>query len=105
MDRSSAIYLIGETHEKDAIGQYISTETSKRVFCDVRSVTRTEWFDAGRDGHKPAYCFVMFAPDYSGEELVEYNGRRYAVYRTYIGRNEQIELYAEEKGGKSAGKS
>lgn len=99
MDRSNVISLIAETRTQDEIGQYISTETERQVYCDVWSVSRQEWFDAGRDGLKPAYVFVMFAPDYAGETIVEYDGKRYGIYRTYVGRNERIELYAEEKGG------
>ncbi len=99
MDRSNVISLISETWTQDEIGQSISTETPRQVFCDVRSVSRQEWFDAGRDGLKPAFVFVMFAPDYEGEKIVEYDGKRYGIYRTYVGRNERIELYVEEKGG------
>lgn len=99
MNRSSVIYLISETFSQDEIGQFVSTETKKQVFCDVKSVTRAEWFDAGRDGHKPSFAFVMFAPDYENEQIIEYEGSRYGVYRTYVDKNEQIELYAEEKGG------
>lgn len=100
MDRSNVINLIQETpRTQDAIGQFISHETSRQVFCDVRSVTRNEWFEAGKDGFNPTFVFVMFAPDYQGEKIVEYNDRRYGIYRTYVGRNERIELYAEEKGG------
>lgn len=99
MDRSNVIYLISETKSQDAIGQYVSEEARKMVYCDVRSVSMTEWFDAGRDGMKPSLCFIMFAPDYEGEKIVEYNGKRYGIYRTYVGRNERIELYTEEKGG------
>lgn len=99
MDRSSVIKLISETYAQDAIGQYIPTEIEKQVFCDVRSVSRAEWFDAGRNGLHPEYVFTMFAPDYSDEKIIEYNGKRYGVYRTYAGRNEQLELYVESKGG------
>ncbi len=99
MDRSSVIKLISMTYTQDAIKQYVETETEREVFCDVRSVTRAEWFDAGRNGMQPIYIFTMFAPDYQGEKVVEYNGQRYGVYRTYLGRNETIELYVEEKGG------
>ena len=99
MDRSSVITLIGETRTQDSIRQWISTETPRQVYCDVRSVTREEWFEAGRNGLQPVYVFVMFEPDYQGEKIVEYNGKRYGIYRTYRGRNEQIFLYAEEKGG------
>lgn len=99
MDRSNVIYLINESYTPDEIGQYIATETKRMVFCDVRSVSRSEWFDAGRNGLHPEYLFTMFAPDYKGEKIVEYDGNRYGVYRTYVGKNEQLELYVESKGG------
>lgn len=99
MDRSNVIILISETSTQDDIGQYIATETRKQVYCDVRSVSRSEWFEAGRDGLQPSFVFTMFAPDYEGEKIVEFNGHRYGIYRTYVARNEKIELYVEEKGG------
>ena len=42
---------------------------------------------------------TMFRYDYNGEPIVEYNGQRYSIYRTYIGKNDMIELYVERKGG------
>ena len=99
MDRSNVINLIKETYTQDADYDFDQSETKRQVFCDVKSITRSEWFEAGRVGMQPAYCFILFAPDYEGEKIVEYEGRRYGVYRTYIGRNERLELYTEEKGG------
>ena len=99
MDRSNVIKLISGNYTQDEIGQFITEETSRLVFCDVRSITREEWFNAGRNGLKPSYVFIVFEPDYQGEKIVEFNGIRYGVYRTYRGRNEQMELYVEEKGG------
>lgn len=99
MDRSNIIYLISEEHYQDEFGQFHSAEIKKQVYCDVRSITRAEWFDAGRNGLQPTFIFTMFEPDYSGEKIVEFEGRRYGIYRTYRSRNEQIELYVEEKGG------
>ena len=99
MDRSNVIKLISETYTQDSIGQYTSVETAKQVFCDVRSVSRSEWFEAGRDGLQPSFVFVIFAPDYEGEKIVEFEGNRYSVYRTYVAKNEQLELYVEEQGG------
>lgn len=99
MDRSNVINLIQLTHSQDNIGQYVDSEIRKQVFCDVRSVSRSEWFDAGREGLQPSFVFIMFRPDYSGEKIIEYDGHRYGIYRTHVRRNEQIELYAEEKGG------
>lgn len=75
---------------------WISTE----VFCDVRSITRTEWFEAGRNGiEHPAFIFIINRNEYSGEPIVEYNGQWYGVYRTYAAKNEDLELYCEAKGG------
>lgn len=99
MDRSNIINLIAETFTQDDIGQYVPVETSRQVFCNRKYVTRTEWFEAGRNGHQPAFCFEMFAPDYENELIVEFEGKRYGVYRTYLAQNETIELYVEEKGG------
>lgn len=99
MDRSNVINLISQTYEIDEIGQRVPVETSRTVFCDVRSITRAEWFDAGRNGMQPTYIFTMFAPDYENEKIVEFNGHRYGVYRTFRARNEVMEVYVEEKGG------
>lgn len=99
MDKSSSIKLIKEIQTQDEIGQYITSESIKEVFCNVKSITRTEWFEAGRSGFKPALMFIIFEYDYEGESIVEYQGKRYGVYRTYIARDEQMELYVQEMGG------
>lgn len=107
MDRSSVITLIKKTYTTDAIGQQVAIETSRTVFCDLRSVTRNEWATAGQLGLNPELVAVMFAPDYQGEEIVEITeGRsavRYGVYRTYLDRNEALELYLEKKAGVTNG--
>lgn len=100
MDRSDVINLIQETQTQNSFGGWDVVETSQEVFCDVRSITQTEWFEAGRSGiDHPAYTFVINRNEYSGEKIVEYNGQRYGVYRTYEARNENLELYVEAKGG------
>ena len=99
MDRSNVITLISVTKSQDDYGVWRETEAQRDVFCDVGSVTRAEFFDGGRNGLNPEYVFTMFFGDYAGERIVEYNGDRFAIYRTYHGRNDTIELYAERKGG------
>lgn len=95
------ITLISVTQTQDEYGVWRMTETSKEVFCYTRSVTRSEFFQAGRNGLNPAFVFTIFGDDYSGEETVEYRGSRYGVYRTYrVG--DDLELYAERKGGTNA---
>lgn len=69
------------------------------MYCDVRSVTQSEWFEGGRNGLNPEYRFTMFAPEYHGEQICEFNGNRYTIYRTYLERNEMIELYVQKEQG------
>ena len=99
MDRSNIITLIGYTKEQDANGVWRKTPYERDVFCQADSVTRVEFFEGGRNGLNPEWRFTMFAYDYNGEDTVRYNGSTYGIYRTYHGRNDDIELYAERKGG------
>ena len=104
MDRSDTIRLISVTYSKDAHGIQRAAESEPReVMCQVNSVTRNEFFEAGRNGLNPEYVFRVFFGDYDGERIVEYKGKRYGVYRTYHGRNDMMELYAERKGGTTGG--
>ena len=100
MDRSDVINLIKESPVQSPDYTWTSQETSQEVFCDVRSITRTEWFEAGRNGiEHPEFLFVMYRDEYDGQKVVEYRGQRYGVYRTYVAKNDRIELYVEAKGG------
>lgn len=99
MDRSTVISLVGVTYQADSIGQKVKTETTRDVYCNISSVSATEWFEGGRNGLNPQYRATMFRYDYEGELVAILNGVRYSVYRTYIGRNDTIELYLEKKAG------
>ena len=99
MDRSNVIKLISSTKSQDDYGVWRETLSERTVYCDVQSVTRSEFFDGGRNGLNPEYKITMFFGDYEGETLVEYEGNTYAVYRTYKQRNDTLELYVERKGG------
>lgn len=99
MDRSNVISLVSTSQTQDAFGVWRQTETKRDVFCQVDSVTRAEFFEAGRSGLNPEYRFTLFAGDYNGESIVIFNGKAYSVYRTYHARTDEIELYVERKGG------
>ena len=51
----------------------------------------------------PEYKFTMFAGDYNRETELIYDGEPYAIYRSYHGQNDTVELYAERKGGTNGG--
>lgn len=99
MTRDIELTLITPVMAADAYGiPQESTPTKRTVMARVESVTRSEFFDAGRNGLNPEYKFTMFLYDYQGEKIVEYDGKQYAVYRTYMGRSDTIELYVEQRG-------
>ena len=94
------IKLITKTTTQDAYGIWRSALSYKEVFCQVRSITRAEFFEAGRNGLNPSFQFVIFAGEYGGERMVEYHGETYAVYRTYmVPGTDYIELYVQREGG------
>ncbi len=99
MDRSDIIYLLTPSRFQDQRGVWKESKARKRVFCKAESVTRQEFFDGGRNGLKPEYKFTLFFGDYNGEDALIYNDNAYAVYRTYKATTDEIELYAERKGG------
>ena len=71
MDRSNVLTLIRQAYVKDAIGQPIATEVRRDVYCNLRSVSRSEWATAGQMGLKAELVAEMFAPDYQGEQIAE----------------------------------
>lgn len=99
MDRSTPIGLCTTGYTEDEFNVLQPRETTRNVFADVQTVTRAEWFEGGRNGLNPQYKFTMFKPDYNGEEIVNYQGVQYAVYRTFEPRTDEIELYCELKKG------
>ena len=99
MDRSEILTLISEGRTQDENGVWHRTITEQQVYCQVDTVTRAEFFDAGRNGLNPEYRFTIFFGDYEGQREVRYKGKTYAVYRTYHARTDVLELYVERKGG------
>lgn len=96
----SVLTLVSNTRTQDAFGMWKETKTAREVFCQVESVTRAEFFDGGRNGLNPEFRFIIFSGDYAAETVCRYEGKQYAIYRTYhIPGTDYLELYAERKGG------
>lgn len=98
----TVITLIGPaTRTQDATGVWrTSAATETEVFAKVGSINRTEFFAAGQQGLKPELLFTVFAAEYTGQLACEYNGVRYAIYRTYlVPGTDYMELYAQRETG------
>lgn len=62
----------------------IKGDTTRDVFCGVRSVGQKEFYEANARDFYPEMKFVLADYlEYDNEPLVEYNGKRYRVLRTY----------------------
>ena len=92
------ITLIAEKITVDSLGMSSKTYTRTDVLCEVNSITRQEFFEAGRNGLNPEFEFTVFSGDYHGERIVEFKGDQFGIYRTYKS-GDYMELYAERKGG------
>ena len=95
---TDVITLITQTITTDKYGNEVPTETERTVYCEVDSISQTEFYAAANTELNPEYRFTIFFGDYEGESLVKFNGARYSVYRTYR-TGDDLELYTERKIG------
>lgn len=100
-NKDTLIELIKVTAGTDAEGFPIDEqESTSKVWGCVTSVDRSEFYNAGQRNLKPEYRITIWAAEYDGEEIVEIDGERYGVYRTYRrDYSDEIELYVERKAG------
>ena len=95
---TDVLTLVTQTVTTDEYGIEEITEAEKTVFCEVDSITQSEFYSAADTELNPEYKFTIFFGDYDGQGIVIYNGNRYAIYRTYR-TGDDLELYAERKIG------
>lgn len=95
---TDVLTLKAQTISTDQYGNEVATEVEKQVFCEVDSITQTEFYQAANTELNPEYKFTIFFGDYDGQPIVEYNGLRYAIYRSYR-TGDDLELYVERKIG------
>ena len=71
---------------------------NREVYSLRTAIRQNEFFSAQQQGLKPQYCFIVRAAEYDDEETLIYNGKRYAVYRTYE-KGDNVEIYVTKKAG------
>ena len=83
----------------DAAGNEISTITETTVFVQPRGVYSSEFYNAAQLGLKPSVTlFIANRADYSGQKVVEYEGRDYDVIRVdWSAQRDGISLVCEER--------
>lgn len=92
--------LVKTTYIADSIGVPTPAESLREVFVSAGSIFEGEFHKAAQSGLKPRLQLKVSMFDYDGEEEVEYQGKRFRVYRSYLNQEEErVELYLEERVG------
>lgn len=99
MNLAEKIALVSIEYAQDDLGEWTEVWTKREIFARVESVSMSEFYQAGMRGLDPDYKLTIWMNEYENEELVDYNGKIYAVYRTYRRDDGRIELYVSEKKG------
>lgn len=83
----------------DSYGNPIRTTTERMVYVQPRSVYQSEFYNAAQLGLKPSLSLHLTnRADYSGEKLLEFEGREYIVIRAdWTGQRDGITLVCEER--------
>lgn len=64
-------------HEKE-------TETIKSVYADVKSPTRSEFYQSYKAGLKASVVFKVYTDELGDAEFVLYRNKKYKIIRTYL---------------------
>lgn len=92
MMRADVCDLITVSPEAAGVGTE-RTETSRTVFCTIKSIGQQEAYLAMGQGLNPELKVVLAHDfEYEGEGLCEIGGVRYQILRTYVTETDGIEL-------------
>lgn len=80
------------------------TETTRKVYCTVKSVGQSEIYQAKASGLNPELKLILaHAFEYHGEKALIYDGERWKILRAYVNEGDQIELTIQKTDGNAAG--
>lgn len=87
------ITLVTQSYTVDSAGDSIATETTKDVFAERRSIGMKRKMEAMDAGLKLEHKFILADEyEYSGEEILVYNGIRYNIVNSFITDDRRVEL-------------
>jgi len=96
----TVITLIGRTvSDYDDFGQPIYTSSRTEIPAISVPVTRAAYYTAAQIGIELSYEFIINPIEYSGESLVEFEGKKLKVDRTYKRSEDELEVYCSNASG------
>ena len=100
MRYSEVVTLIPQAlQDTDPDGYPQAAPTGREVFADIKSVKRSEFWTAKQSDVEIVLTVGVRVCDYKGERLLDYDGKRYRVERTFTPDGENIELNCSENKG------
>ncbi len=91
------IELIAETYGFDDDNNHVVTgETMTEVFCTVKSVRQSEFYQAATADLKPEVVFEIRRPEYDGQTALIFECDRYEVIRTFGPDVEKLEIVCKK---------
>lgn len=76
--------------------EYGKDDAKREVFCGTRSIGMKEFYSASTTDFHPELKLVLADHlDYDGETLVDFQGKRYRVLRTYHA-GQELEIVLEQ---------
>ena len=99
MNKLIDVTLISQTETYDEMGVSTITEKENLIKGNYQSISAQEFFRGGEMGIKPEMIVKVWDREYNGETLLEYEGVRYIIYRTYLVSDGRVELYCQKDVG------
>ena len=99
MSLDNVCSLVTLTVTENDYGETTTTETKTDVFCAELPITSNEFFSAQQSGIKTQKCLVVNSDEYFEQMLVDYEEKRYNIYRIYPNADGYTELYCSERIG------
>lgn len=101
MNDAITLIPVDEGIEKGNITRDVQEQQARSVFGRAYSVGEREFYDAAQAGFELSLKVAVWAWDYQGERLLEWNGERYRVARIYQDRDHRkVELTCEKVKGR-----
>ena len=95
--RSDVIELISYRKEKNENGVPMNREISREVFAEIKSVSRSEYWQAQSNNVTLTIAFAVRACEYDGERVVRYDGKLFRVRRAPCPDGEWYELNCSDE--------
>lgn len=93
------IELASVRYESDVEGRQSPVETRRRVFCNELTVGSQAFWEAAQAGRAPEARVEVRAPEYLGERVAYYGGRRLLVTRVQSAGADYVRLDLEGEVG------